>query len=517
MWKFWGLFFWGLLAAQGWESLKDSLLIENERIETLELEQRPLPQLPRIERPVWSMEAAVWDSIPTFPLYKPTTIPPARPIWTKRAPLHASYGLGRFWTHMASLSWGRTRDLRADEGISLTHTSTSMGHVRFARWGHTHLTGWIGRYAETRGWEAVYRGGFEKFIFYAPYAERWVGFGDAAPLIDSLRGHYWRQELRLRLYERRIGEVHLISRRLDWRTGAPEWQVSLTGESRRLKLAEWHMHTGVNFFIQGKRFLVGSRLIAARNIGAWSITGGLRLAGGQDSTFKFLAAPLLRVIYTNITPYLRPYIETRGDLTPLTYFSASEINPYLTQVSGVLPFSREWINAQVGIQGQGAGWEYRLAGEYRFIQGALFFLPQGAMFAVQGISGFQSVGILAQMLYTPTASGPYAEVRAAYRSWRSSETYYSLPPWEVWARGGYALQEKLLVNLSLYGLGARLLAPEVKVPPYVDISWGAQLQIMPFLSIFAEMNNLLNRRFYRWYGYVERPMDFRLGIWIKLG
>lgn len=74
-----------------------------------------------------------------------------------------------------------------------------------------------------------------------------------------------------------------------------------------------------------------------------------------------------------------------------------------------------------------------------------------------------------------------------------------------------------MINLSAYGIGRRTLAPGVEAPPFVDISWEAHAQILPFLSIFAEMNNLLNRRFYRWYAYVERPLDFRLGIWIKLG
>lgn len=512
-----GLFFWGLLMAQGWESLKDSLLIENERIETLELDQRPFPQLPQLHRPTWSLESAVWDSVPSFPLYKPNLILPARPIWTKHAPLHASYSLGRFWTHTAMVSWGRTRDLYADEGLSFTHRSTRVGHVRFARWGHTHLSGWVGRYTSTRGWEIAYRGGLEKFVQYAPYSERWVGFEETTPLIDSLKRHYWRQELRLLLYEHEIGAIRFVTRRLDWDTGVPEWQFILTGEGRSFPVAGWNTRPHFGLFIEGRRFLIGTRWTAEKRIGSWHIFWGLRVAGGRDTSVKFLVAPITKVLYSGLSSYLRPYAEVTGDLSPLTYFSASEMNPYLRHGLRPLPLSREWLNAQVGIQGQGAGWDYRLAGEYRLIQGALSYVPQGANFSVEGIPSFQSLGVMTWVSYSPVIPGPYAEMRAVYRTWRSSREYYSLPPWELWIRSSYPIQDKLLLNFGLYGIGTRLLAPQVQAAPYVDISWGVQVRVMSFMSIFAEMNNLLNRRFYRWYGYVERPMDFWFGIWTKVG
>lgn len=513
----WGMVGVIILYGQGWEGVRDSLLIENERIESLEMEQRPIPEVPRLERPMWRMEAPSWEGVPAFPMYMPSVIQPTRPSWTKLAPLHVRYGVGRYWTQTVAASWGRTRDLSADEGLSLTHTSTPVGHVARARWGHTHLSGWMGRYTERTGWEVAYRGGYEKFIYYAPYAEKWSGFIVSDPIPDSLKGHYFRQELRCRAFDRDIGELFLETRRLDFRRGAPEWQASLRANSRAYAIRGWRTHAQADVFVEGGRFVFGIEGIAEKTFPQWEIRAGLRTALGRDSSLKAVGSPLLRVVYTGINPLLRPYLEMRGDMRPLTYFYASELNPYLRRETQRLPLSREWVHAQAGFQGQGRGWDYRLAAEYRFSQQTLLFVPNGAAFDLRSISTFQSLGAVLQAVYVPLPQGPSIELRGIYRSWQATQTYFSLAPWEIWLRGVYKSHDKLMIALSAYGIGQRSLSPDTQAPAFVDISWEAHAQILPFLSIFAEMNNLLNRRFYRWHAYVERPLDFRLGIWLKLG
>lgn len=506
-----------IIWAQGWESLYDSLLVENERIEVLELEQRPLPSALKLESPPWSIESPRWEGLPVFSAPLPAPIQPTRPTWTKRAPLHLTYGLGRFWTHRLALNWGRTRDLNADEGISFTHTSTPVGHASKARWGYTYLHGWLGRYRERSGWEVTYRGGYEQFIFYAPYAERWEGFPAPKKVPDSLRGFYFRQELRAQAYDRERGEVRLITRRLDPRRGAPEWQGLLQVSTSPLRLAAGDLRISAEGFWEGKRLSFVPSALWEKTLEAFQVRLGARLGIGRDSSLRWIAAPLLRVIYTGVYPFIRPYVETQGDLRPITYFAGSEINPYLKRSSELLPFMREWIHGQGGILGEGRGWDYRLAAEYRFVQGSPWFVPEGAAFKLVGMPTFQSWGAIFQMAYIPVPTGLYAEARGAYRQWRAPYPYYSLPPWEIWLRGGYQREEQWSFNLSLYALGRRTLAPNAEARPFVDISWEFHAHILPFLSIFAEMNNLLNQRFYRWHAYIERPLDFRLGIWLKLG
>lgn len=507
-----------LLWAQGWESLRDSLLLENERIETLELDQRPLPFIQSIERPTWAVESLQWEEAPLLPRIFPSTLQPSRPVWTKRAPFHLSYGLGRFWTHTVGIHWGRTRDLFADEGVSFTHASTAQGHVPRARWGQTHLTAWIGRYAEGKGWEATYRGGYESFVFYAPYAEGWAGFSEDTPLLDTLKGHYFRQELRTRAYHSRFGEIQLESRRLDFRRGRPEWQGMARGQLRPFMIGLWQNQSGGQLFLEGRRVLLSLYTWLDRDFPAWSIRGGARIALGSDSAFRFLPAPLLRIMYKGVSPLWRPYLEVQGDLRPITYFSASELNPYLKRGSATLPFMREPLNLQLGFRGQGRGWDYQIAGEYLVLRQVPLFTPDSsAFFQLQTLASFESQGAVFQFSYAPVLPGPCVEMRGVYRRWQANPSPYSLPSGELWLRFTSPFRDRFWLSVSTYFISSRLLAPQVEAPPFVDISWEGHAQVLPFLSLFAGMNNLLNQRFYRWYGYRERPVDFRFGIWIKLG
>lgn len=52
---------------------------------------------------------------------------------------------------------------------------------------------------------------------------------------------------------------------------------------------------------------------------------------------------------------------------------------------------------------------------------------------------------------------------------------------------------------QIYALNA--LHEEVKLDGVYDLGLGAEYQIIPRLSVFANLNNLLNNRYQRWYGY----------------
>lgn len=505
---------------QGWEPLRDSLVIENERIETLDLSQRPLPALPELSPPTWPALSFPWEKAPAPALIQPAILAPTRPSWTKLAPLHLRYGIGRFWTQLVEATWTHTRDLERDGGIAFSHFSTPQGHVPLARWGYSTLQAWIGHTTATSGWEARYQGSFEKFFFYAPYAEKWYGFSENTPAQDSLKGHYGRQELSLSGWTAKSGQVSLHTRRLDFRQGPPEWQGEITWQSPSYKLPYLGQGTThLRAFLEGKRFLFSGTSVGTYTWGPWLIRGGLQVALAKDSTLRFFTAPHLLALYQGISPSLCPYIELKGDMRPLTYYTASELNPYLHRATGILPFAREWLTAEVGLRGQGTGWDYRLAAEYRYAQNLLRFQPMGARFGIAPLPTFQSLGALVSFTYTPQATGPYAELQAAYRKWYlpPQTPYYSVAPWELSARGGYQWENHIALFLRLYALGPRFLTDSLQAPTFVDISWEAHVRLWPFLSFFVQMNNLLNQRFYRWYGYRERPLDIRIGLWTKIG
>lgn len=511
------------ISAQGWEPLRDSLLIENERLEAIEVENRPLPVLPELQRPRWSPSEASWQGMPVPKQTSVAPLQPSRPTWTKLAPLHLRYGIGRFWTHEIAAGWGRTRDTERDEGIAFTHSSTAQGHVPLARWGQTHLQAWISRQLSQTTLQLRYRGGYEKFFRYAPYAEGWLPRPERlSDIPDSLRTHYWRQELSATLLRPKGSFVRIASRRLDLRQGAPEWQATLEGQTTLYPLPflrDWKGRTSFLGFVEGDRLLASLQSWALRTTPTWHLEAGLLAALARDTRLRLLLTPRIRAIYKGLSPYLQPFAETQGQLQPLTYFAASELNPYLRRTPEPIPFLQEWTRAQIGLRGHGQGWDYQLSGEYRLIDQMPLFTPQGVNFLFTTASQLSSLGALAEFSYAPLATGPYAELRAAYRSWRLPQgvALYSTAPAELLARGGYRWRDRTTFSLSLAYLSPRTLSDTLSAPAYVDISWETHIRLSPILSLFAQMHNLLNQRFYRWYGYRERPLDFRIGLWLQLG
>ncbi|MEN2992233.1 MAG: hypothetical protein ABDH91_01600 [Bacteroidia bacterium] len=510
----------GLSWAQGWAGLRDSFMVENERIEVLELTERPFPPLPELAAPAWRLESPSWQGAPLSSPVLVAPYAPTRPTWTKLAPLHFRYSLGRFLTQQVQVSWGHTRDLERDGGIAFQHHSTPIGHVTAARWGTTTLQGWWGRYSARQAFEVRYRGSYEKFFFYAPLAEGWLSLEDGGRIPDTLRGHFWRQELTLSARDTSWGGLRFTTRRLDLRQGLPEWQVRLSAESPYFVLSPLsRLRCSAEAFGEGPRFLLKASALLYQETKVWHLRLGLLLGLGRDSSLRFLGGPQMLALYKGFSSLFRPYLQAESDLIPLTYFSATELNPYVRRRAEPLPLLRQWLQAEFGSQGQGIGWDYRLAAEYRFQQGALVFLPHSYYFALRGLPYLHSLGGILAFQYLPQPTGPQAELRAAYRHWLLPRgwTYYSIPHWELTARLGYNWEEKFYFALRMHAIGARSLSDTLTASPFVDISWEAHLRFLPIMSFFVEMNNLLNRRFYRWYGYRERPLDIRLGIWLKIG
>lgn len=275
----------------------------------------------------------------------------------------------------------------------------------------------------------------------------------------------------------------------------------------------------VGGFWEGQRFLLQGGGWIERDSTQWKAQIGAYLGIGKDSATRFWAAPHLYFLYKRFPAEARPYLQVQGHFQPITYFSASELNPYLRR-GGLLPITREWIRAHMGFQGALRRQDYKIAGEYRFLQQALLFQPESIFFRVAGIPTLHSAGIIAEGSWlSPSPSGIEGELRVAYRWWflPAGWKYYSMPAWEGTLRITYRHANRLRAVMRVHGLGARWLSNTQRAPAFVDISGEIHVQLWPFLSFFAEMNNLLNQRFYRWYGYRERPLDGRIGIWLKIG
>ncbi len=510
------------LCAQGLEPLRDSIIIENERIEYMELGAKPMVPVPTFEVLRWEgPKHPSWAKVSQARAEVPRPLTPQRPSWTRLDPIHFRYSLGRFWTQEAQVIWNRPRDLTWDVGIRIHHRSNLQGHVPQARWGYTGIGGWGGFYKGTLAVEGFYEGRYEKLRLYAPFAEQWVGYDLTLPLPESLSVSYWRQRAEVRLLRPAARQaLHYRAQRIDFHTGVPEWLHFGEGTTSFSLPFPGRGFLGVEAFTDGGRYAFTARPTYQYASQKLFIEVGLQAGYARAGRSLFLLSPVGQFVYQGWHPLLRPFAKAEARLLPVNYFLQTERNPYLRRAPERLPFQRDWTLTEVGLKGQGRGWDYELAGEYRLSEGVPVFVPEGAKFRLDTLRRFRSIGIVGHILYMPLSTGIYAELRWAARRWRIFSVYpafFGQAPWEVALGTGYRIATKWHALAAISVLGSRPLDATTKAPTFVDISWRVERQVLPILTFFVEMHNLLNQRFYRWRDYQERPLDFMIGFWTKLG
>lgn len=514
-----GACLWG----QGQDPLRDSLVVENERIEYLELGLKPYLSPPSFDMPKWEFQSTPqWEKSPSPVTPLPEAMTPGRPVWARLDPLHLRYSVGRFWTQEAQLIWNKTRALPWDAGLRLYHYSNLQPFLPQARAGVTTLTAWGGYYTANLTLEGYYEESYQKYRFYAPFAENWPGYDATAPLPDSLqiaflRGH---GAILLRLPKART-YLRYRTARMYFHSGVPPWLHYMEGGiTFRLPFSGEGTMRG-EVFTDGTRYSFSARPTYTYQSALLSLNIGLEVSYARDLNRLFLLSPVGEIVYKGLSPLFRPYLKAEAYVRPINYPTQVLYNPYLRRVPGLLPFERTWTVSEVGLRGQGRGWDYRVAAEYALREGVPLFVPEGAAFRVDTLRQLRSLGGVVQVLYMPAPTGAYMELRFTARHWKvRSHAYTALyggAPIEGSLRSGYRFHEKWHFWAALTLIGPRALDETTRAPAFVDISWRVERRVLPVLTFFVEMNNLLNQRFYRWRGYRERPLDFCLGIWSKIG
>jgi hypothetical protein len=261
----------------------------------------------------------------------------------------------------------------------------------------------------------------------------------------------------------------------------------------------------------------------------YSLTGGFRLGtvGGPDtSAFK-----------------LYPVVEARASLVPrkavfeaqlgggMTYNRRYDLlveNPWLSSNSRLLPTVENW-RAGGYLFGALNRFGYRLGATYRSV-GLMPLVVAGPIEArpethnllpgqliLLAESGFTQLTVTAQASYE-TIKGVRFGAKLDYSVYglQDLEQPWHLPAFtaETWAQ--YTLLKKLTLRAGLHLIGSRPIGFDsneevITAALFPDLNLNATYSITKTFGLFVEMNNLLNQRYERWGGYLERPLDIKVG------
>jgi hypothetical protein len=249
-------------------------------------------------------------------------------------------------------------------------------------------------------------------------------------------------------------------------------------------------------------------------------------AGMGDST-SFQLYPVLGASW-QLFPHLQPYVDVTGRMHNFSRWQALADNPWLASNQVVLPWS-ERLHALAGVRSNWKRLHTDAAFFIRQVGGMpVYFSPDsvGQWYDRQVAPGhflllqernFAAVGLQLQAR-ADWNSRAYTGLLLRYQGYSLADIrhYYHMPAFSMVLDAGYTLAKKLSLRMALNVVGDRPMGRTTagaltRQAAFADLNLHAEYLFSRRFSVFCQFNNLLNQDYYRWNGYLERPLDFRLG------
>jgi hypothetical protein len=291
----------------------------------------------------------------------------------------------------------------------------------------------------------------------------------------------------------------------------------------------------VNFdFFSNKDSLASQGIIMAEikpylrlNFEFLDLTVGARGMLSYDSVSGFYAYPEVRASYQVIPGYLRFYALVTGGLERNSYQKAVAENPF---VSSLFPlgFTNTKYKFKGGVTGKASqSFDYNLSVSYAEVEDMLFFNNDFLMpFSPQVMQNFGNkfTGIYDNVqLTTISVELGYQQSRIFNVIFRANYHDYQLTtqakPWhkpamEAALSGKYMFSEKLSFAGDLF-FSSKTYAQVIENgnatisenKAFADLNFGIEYRFSDRISIYANINNVMATRYFRWYNYPSQKIN----------
>jgi hypothetical protein len=259
-------------------------------------------------------------------------------------------------------------------------------------------------------------------------------------------------------------------------------------------------------------------------------------AGGAlaaDSSASFFIYPNVKAFFKVIPDHLRVYFAATGGVTRNSFRSVSAENPW---INSIFPFG--FSNTKYEFKGGVTGkinmlLDFNLSVSYADVQNMMFFINDY----------FQPFSPEAETNFGNKFTGVYDDAQvtaislevgyeqpemlnlllvAGYREYKMAQEEY---PWhkpalEAGLMARYYVSPQLSVSGDLLFSGKsyakltrQLPEPEtVTRKAFLDVNIGAEYRFNDKVAAFAQLNNLIASRYYRWYNYPSQRINLMGGL-----
>ncbi|MCB9235706.1 MAG: TonB-dependent receptor [Bacteroidia bacterium] len=453
---------------------------------------------------------------------------PEKPVFPKLYNNYLKVGYGRFATPFARLYLNNDRNDNADIGLDFTHISSHKGYVDYSEFRKDYGTLKASYFLKE---QTIYTKLYAYNTNFFYFADTIVS--DRPDLKDTIRQNYTQIMFEAGLLRHRseTGLNYDVGLRfMDYldRYKNNDLHITLLPSFDWAVTKDFHAAISSNLTFSNARFdsLTQSRIFfdltptVVYNKGNFKAEGGLKINSYSDSSSVFGAYPILKAQYQLLPGNLQVFAGYQGEMHYNQYYNLVNQNQYLDRVGNIKP-SRERMNIYLGASGGFAKhFTFSVKAYHRLVKDQImFYNPENeAYFHLVYDSTFSEQGLDLNLGFNMNDK-IRAGVRGLFRSFHTSNqaAYFGESPlrFDLW--GTYNFANKITVGTEVFVYGKRTMSVDalggfITQDPQADVNLSVDYRFNKRISLFLELNNILNNTYYRWYNYQQRPFDVKGGV-----
>lgn len=496
--------------------------------------EKPEDQVTPIDNKIETKEMTYEEKQTKAPTeYKPQEVklpPPPKPPMDELKNNLVKVSFGRFASPYAKLFLNTGRNVDGRAGLEFSHASSSKGYVDYAEWRDDILGAYGQYYTKENTFKGALRFKNSNYFYFADSSVI------ANPeLKDSIRNTFTKFEADMSLARNYNPEGVNYDVGLKFQGYFDRWDdkdlhISLTPKLNwkitdmfGADIASVLTFSNSTFdTLQQSRFFFDLTPTVTFKLEGLNVQGGLKVNTFTDSTSKFKAFPVLRARYQVIPEKLSLAAGLVGEMHYLKYYDLIDQNRYINRLPDIRPM-RDASNIYIGIDGQLAKYFTYSTRVYtkKVKDQLIYFNPENsAYFQMLYDSNFTQSGAEISLSFNKNDK-IRAGVRGDFRSFKTSNIAknFNMPGTKVDIWASYNFANKVWVATEIYLFGPRTMSltgdsipAEITQGIVADVNLSAEYRFSKRLSLFLELNNLLDNRWQRWYNYQERPFDIKGGV-----
>ncbi|MEM7367118.1 MAG: TonB-dependent receptor [Bacteroidota bacterium] len=523
---------------------RDTIVLENERIEDVIDSEKPFIKPPYQEIKTGSTEEIQYES---KDFYVETAFQPVEPKIRnldkeKKENLtnnHLRLGVGRFLTPLAQLYINNGRDREVDYGLSFQHLSAHKDVIPLRRFREDFGTATFAKISK----DITAQGRFHLYntaYFYYAGDDSTLIPGPAAAREDSLKMGFTRVDVSGQLFSNYNPKEEVF---YDAGAGIKFYRDRFTNSELHLAITpsggyrlrddtNLHLGTELNYIrgniggIAQNRFF--AELTPSLNFDneTFSLKAGVRFNyfGNSIDTVNYSnLGPMVEVGYEAVPDQLKLIVGLSSGMTNNSYYDMIYENRYLNRSVDIRP-TTETINAYFAAEGNISQYlDYSAKVFYKRNQNQLMYVNNDSItFTALYDSLMTTTGAHVEINYDLEDGlqlGGALNLNVYNTSNQNGLTpkYFHAAPIRLDLYGAYVIQERVKTRAELFVFGPTPMknlesgAIESR-NAYLDLNLHADVRITDAISVFLSVNNLLNSNYQRWYNYPERKIDIMGGI-----